>query len=106
MSIYRTNVMTHSIKLVCLALMISIPGISTAGFRCANGKLVSEGNTKSEVKIKCGQPIDKEYVGIVKINQERVDLDRWIYNPGKGRLLKILDFHDGVLAEIKDGPRM
>ncbi len=98
--------MTHSIKLICFALIISIPGIATAGFRCTNGKLVSEGDTKSEVRIKCGQPFDEEYIGTVKANKKRTNLDQWTYNLGEGKLLKILDFHDGVLTEIKNGPRI
>ncbi len=98
--------MVYPIKFICFVLMIGMSSAATAGFRCTNGKLISEGDIKSEVKIKCGQPVDQEYVGVIKINKEHINLDRWTYNPGTGKLLKILDFHNGVLAEINDGPRM
>lgn len=103
---HRINIVTFSVKFICLALLVSTPVIATAGFRCASGQLASEGDTKFEIKIKCGKPLDEEDAGTLKKNKKHISVDRWTYNLGRGTLLKILDFHDGILVKIEDGPRM
>ena len=90
---------------ICFTLMASVPNVSFAGFRCANGKLAQEGDSKSEVRLACGRPIFTESIGYEKIRGKYVRVDRWTYDVGEGSLLKLLDFHDGILAEINSGAR-
>lgn len=63
------------------------------------------GDTTSEVKKKCGLPADEENIGYVKVDDEYVNLKRYTYDLGTGKFLRILDFHNGELAKVKDGPR-
>jgi hypothetical protein len=83
--------------------MSSTPVLADS-FRCHN-KVVLVGYSTFEVKNKCGIPSDEEDIGYVKVDNEYVNVKRYIYDLGRGKLLKILVFHNGKLAEIIDGPR-
>ena len=74
------------------------------GFRCKN-KLVMPGDTTGEVKRKCGKPLDELSLGQVEVNGKRVNMMRWTYDLGNGRFLRLLEFHNGKLVTIEDGPR-
>lgn len=95
-------------KLLLAGLIASlfVPSITLGGFRCKKDAIVQEGDTKSEVEIMCGSPMSASYEGVNSVYGEMVYVDRWIYNPGKGRFYVILDFHDGVLKKIENGPRV
>jgi hypothetical protein len=103
---YRDRIMFKSKFALALVALFLVPSICSAGFRCKPNGIVEEGDTKSEVKIMCGSPMSSSYEGEIEINEKEVNLDRWTYNPGKGKFYVILDFHDGVLAKIKNGPRV
>ena len=75
-----------------------------SSYRCKN-KLVKVGDTSIEVKLKCGKPFDESYIGQVKVKGKYVNLERYTYIPSKGQFIKILEFHDGNLVSITDGPR-
>lgn len=79
--------------------------VSADSMRCSN-KLINSGDTSSEVRMLCGEPFEKEYVGSVEIRGKHVNLDRYTYVPTKGKLIKILDFHDGILVKINNGRRV
>ena len=97
--------MNKLVKVVCCMLIVSAPSISAAGFRYENGKLAQEGDTTAEVQADCGRPLSKESVGRVKVNGTTVNLDRWTYDLGEGKFLKLLEFHDGILVDVNDGLR-
>jgi hypothetical protein len=77
---------------------------------------VSEGDTRSEVAAKCGEPDDvvnlrsvfrrpviwergrPYYIGEDVIE---VPVENWIYNLGPNKLMRKLTFEGGVLAEIE-----
>ena len=88
-----------------LVLVLVIPSFSFAGFRC-KGKTVRAGDTTTVVQMRCGQPFDRQYVGVEKIGNKWVTVERWTYDQGTGKFLKILEFHEGILAKIRNGPRM
>ncbi len=92
--------------LVLFTLLAGI-GLSSHAhaFRCASGKLVLAGDTSVEVKLNCGEPDMKEYVGLVERNGKYVNLVRYVYLPAKAKFIKIVEFHDGVVASISNGPR-
>ncbi|WP_455201634.1 DUF2845 domain-containing protein [Kaarinaea lacus] len=99
--------------------------------RCGS-KIISVGDSKAEVLIKCGEPLLKEAIG-QKEKSKRIDIpltsdtgteknkqntatvrrkesvtrtiDQWTYNQGSGKLLKILIFEGGELVEINNGDR-
>lgn len=73
--------------------------------RCKNS-LVRSGDTTTEVRVQCGEPFDKEYIGRVHVKGKYVNVDRYTYVPSKGQFIKILEFHDGKLAKIVNGKRV
>ena len=58
------------------------------GMRCG-GAIVEIGDTEYEVVRKCGQPSYK-------------NANRWIYDRGVGRFIKILNFGNGKLLSIHE----
>jgi hypothetical protein len=96
-----------------LALFAAAP--SFAAIRCG-AKLVSEGDTRSEVAAKCGEPTEvvneksvfrrpviwsggrPYYIGEDSIE---IQVEAWIYNLGPNKLMRRLRFESGVLVEIE-----
>ena len=86
-------------------LMLICSGSTFADSMRCGTDLVRTGDTSIEVKLKCGQPFDAEYIGQAKINHSYVNIERYTYVPEKGQFIKILEFHDGNLVNIIIGPR-
>lgn len=121
--------------------ILLIPMLSTAyadtAMRCGS-KLISVGDSKAEVLVKCGEPMLKEAIG-EKEKSRRIDIpltsnsnnseqgtknsnqytaavrrkesvtktiDRWTYNQGTGKFLKMLIFEGGELVMINNGDRI
>ncbi len=85
--------------------------------RCGN-KLVRSGNSTAEVLLTCGEPTLREVSSLERDKTEQasatgstsssvqVRVEKWTYNQGAGKLLKILTFRDGELISIETGARM
>jgi hypothetical protein len=106
---------SHAIA-VCFSLLFlaaagNVPKASASDtLRCGN-RLVSIGNTKAEVLIKCGSPQWKDAwtdtvinnpdtVGAVRVN---IDRERWIYDLGRHSFMRFLLFENGRLVKITTG---
>jgi len=96
-----------------LFLSLSIATVSagaSSNVRCGND-LVSLGDTKAEVIIKCGIPSWKntwrnEIIDNVNAADElrmSVDRERWIYNFGPNSFLRFLLFENNRLIDISTG---
>lgn len=127
--------MKYILKLTILIIVIvSSPGYADS-MRCGN-KLVSTGDKKAEVLIKCGEPLLRETIaieekaeyaelalkypllykhGLLKNRDGAVigretsisrPIDQWTYHMGQGQFLRILIFNGGELIAIEDGDRM
>ena len=83
-------------------------------FRCGT-RLVSEGDTRSQVIAKCGDPSDVANQGSVfrrpvfwnhgrryyaGENFIEVPIETWVYNLGPNKLMRRLRFEGGVVVEI------
>jgi hypothetical protein len=105
--------MKRSAFLLVCGLLAAAP--SFAAFRCGT-KIVSEGDTRSEVSAKCGEPADviaqssvfrrpviwtngRPY--FIGENYIEVPVETWIYNLGPNKLMRKLRFEGGVVAEIE-----
>ncbi len=100
--------------LLALGLSLAATVPAQAALRCGS-HLVSEGDTRSEVIAKCGEPTEinqksailrqptvwvggRRYVlgnGLVEI-----PIEVWVYNLGPNKLMRRLRFEDGVLVDI------
>lgn len=92
-------------------LLISSP---VYAFRCGN-KLVLEGDTRTEVRHKCGDPIEVTRKAIlrtpvfwfrgrpIEVSSDLVEVpvEIWLYNLGPNKLMQRLRFEDGELVEIE-----
>ena len=99
--------------LLGLAVLAASPAF--AAIRCGT-KLVSEGDTRSEVAAKCGEPTEvvteksvfrrpviwsrgrPYYIGEDSIE---IQVEAWVYNLGPNKLMRRLRFEGGVLVEIE-----
>jgi len=109
-------------RTILLVAVLAIgPMVSMTGFadsmRCGN-KLVRSGSSSAEVLLVCGEPILREVSSLEKDKTEetsvtgstsssvQIRVEKWTYNQGSGKLLKILTFRDGELVSIETGTRM
>lgn len=105
--------MRRAVFVVLFGLLAATP--SFAAFRCGS-KLVSEGDTRSEVAAKCGEPDDVVNQSSVYrrpviwsrgrpyfIGEDLIEvpIENWIYNLGPNKLMRKLRFEGGVLSEIE-----
>jgi hypothetical protein len=93
-------------KFVILTFLACLPCVSFAAYSCSSSAVAYEGDTSSDIKIKCGPPMDIDKLGLVEVHGKFVNLERWIYNPGYGKFYQILEFQNGVLISVKNGPRV
>lgn len=99
------NTLFSKIVLILFLTLFQLKPAFADSFRC-NNKVVKTGDTTIEVKLKCGTPFDIEYIGKTKIRNKRVNVDRYTYVPEKGKLIKFLEFHNGKLVKVSNGPRV
>ena len=105
--------MNRAILALGLCLLAASP--SFAALRCG-AKLVSEGDTRSEVAVKCGEPTEivteksvfrrpviwtngRPY--FIGEDSVEVQVESWVYNLGPNKLMRRLRFEGGVLTEIE-----
>lgn len=91
--------------------------VHAESMRCGK-KVVKTGDSTSKVLATCGEPFQREFVGVEKskIKEEidqgsvtetkEVKVEKWTYNFGAGTLLRLLTFKDGMLVEIETGDRI
>lgn len=108
--LYPTRVLLGSTTLL-LALLHGSAAASE-GMKCGT-RLVSIGDNKAEVFVKCGAPVWQDEWEDVLI-EHRKDLgdqfvttsrERWTYNFGANSFLRFLLFENGHLVEISTGER-
>ncbi len=94
--------------LVLATLFISATASADTTLRCGNS-LISVGDTKFELVMKCGAPlsssskeiiVSNEYGYRIAVIKESLTIDM-----GKDRLLGLVTVVDGVITSIEDGPR-
>lgn len=99
-----------AVTLTLAALLLAAP--AAHAFRCG-GALVDRGDSKAEVLIKCGSPDwrtqwsedfinDPGGASALRVSSEK---ERWLYNLGPKRFMRILLFENGRLSELTTGER-
>lgn len=127
--------MKYIFRLSALILIFVVQTAHADAMRCGN-KLVSIGDSKAEVLIKCGEPMMRETIaieqkaeyaelalrypllykhGLLKDDEGTVigketsvtySVDQWTYHLGQGKFLRTLIFKGGQLVAIDHGERM
>lgn len=93
-------------------LLCVITMADAQAFYCGE-RIVSVGDSKADVLLKCGEPAskdarDEEYIektGIESKRKTRVTIEDWTYNAGPDALVRILTFNNGKLADVREGGR-
>lgn len=89
--------------LFCI-LMLTSQLLKADSLRCGN-RIVKTGDTKAEVKLVCGQPFETEYTANQRVGNKVFKIERYFYLQGSGKLMKILEFRNGKLYSVSNGPR-
>jgi hypothetical protein len=103
--------MSRFAALLLLFFMASTPAFA---FHCG-GKLVHEGDTRGQVRSKCGEPSEIEVRSILRrpvawvggspvfVGSDFVEIpvEFWTYNFGPNKLMRRLRFEGGTLVEIE-----
>jgi hypothetical protein len=96
------------------AAVILLASSPAHAFRCGN-KLVLEGDTRTEVRRKCGEPAEVTRKTILRTpvywwhgqpiqvssDLAEVPVEIWLYNLGPNQLMRRLRFEDGELVDIE-----
>lgn len=96
----------HLPAALIIALGLLLLADPAYAFRCGS-KVVNIGDSAYQVRKRCGEPDDimRRFVTVYrKINAAEevavdVEVEEWIYDRGRNRLVTILRFADGVLIE-------
>jgi hypothetical protein len=95
-------------------LAVALAATPAHAFRCGS-HLVSEGDTRAEVRAKCGEPADFERRSVwrqpvvwlhgrpyhLSNDQIEIPVESWVYNLGPNRLMRRVRFEDGRVVEIE-----
>ncbi|NPU84307.1 MAG: DUF2845 domain-containing protein [Syntrophaceae bacterium] len=110
---------------ILCALFLAGTVMEAEAFRCRNGGLVSEGDSKAKVILECGQPMLKEKVARIesgsavetdtrdkkkatkqkKVRRKKLTVERWSYNCGENDFIYQLSFEGGILKKVETGGR-
>ena len=95
-------------------LAVTLAATPAYAFRCGS-RLVSEGDTRGEVRAKCGEPAEVEQRSIwrqpvvwlhgrpyqLSNDQIEIPVESWVYNLGPNKLMRRVRFEDGRVVEIE-----
>ena len=110
---------TLSVAAFALCAMVAPRDAAAQSFRCKSD-IVSVGDARSAVLLKCGEPVVKDSFcrpiaapeprtppSTTVINVQQCDnVDDWVYNPGYGQFMTTLRFESGKLVSITYGDRV
>ncbi len=91
--------------MIILVCFLVLSPLESQAFRCKN-KLVSEGDTKYDVLMKCGEPTQKDMEQITRwtyIGYQFIIVEIWLYNLGPRRLIQIIEFQSNRVVNIRTG---
>jgi hypothetical protein len=104
--------MYRFVAILAVGLLASSPSYA---FRCGT-RLVSEGDSRAEVRAKCGEPADVATLKSVfrrpviwnygrpyYVGQDFMEVlvESWTYNLGPNKLMRRVRFEGGVVTEIE-----
>jgi len=85
---------------VSCAVLLCTP-TAWAQLRCGN-TLVHEGERPAQVLLKCGEPLVREYhYECVPFEMVCPGVEKWTYDLGPQKMLRLLTFRGGRLREIE-----
>ena len=102
------------IRLLLSAVLLN-GSISFADTMKCGTRLVSDGDSKAKVLLRCGEPFMKEFVGEKTVRSrlyggygikfDTVPVERWTYVLGQRQFMRILTFEADTLVKIELGDK-
>ncbi|MCY1436276.1 hypothetical protein D9M71_523940 [compost metagenome] len=85
-------------------LLLAAGELQAASLRC-NSKLISTGDSTSDVLSRCGEPVDRAHLGYKEISvgwgqRTEVAVEEWIYGPWNG-MVYFVRFEGNRLTTIQ-----
>lgn len=97
--------LSRAVAISLTAALLLAAETPAATMRCGNA-LVQEGDYKVQVLLKCGEPLFAERAYECLPRGVACDfLERWTYDPGPFRMLRIITFRHGRVARIEQVER-
>jgi hypothetical protein len=90
------------IVMLVTSLFLFVSTAQADSFRCGSS-VVSTGETKIDVIIKCGRPDYSEVTSVSLSNYSATKVETFYYNCGEGRFVRILTFYGSDLVGIRSG---
>jgi hypothetical protein len=87
--------------LIWTGFVMMMPGSASGSFHCGN-EIVEVGDTSVEVLQKFGEPDFRELLGFTE-NGGYLKIERWRYDLGSTRLMRILLLEGGIFTDIDKG---
>lgn len=96
---------SHAIAIALAATLLLAAESPAAAMRCGNA-LVQEGDYKVQVLLTCGEPLFAERAYECLPGGLACDIvERWTYDPGPFRMLRIVTFRHGRVERIEQVER-
>lgn len=96
------------VAILLLSFVCVAPSFASDSLRCGN-YVVAVGDPTAELLVKCGQPALAEEGASRSAgrfhHRIRHHQTIWTYDMGYGHFLQIVVIEDGVISEIRNGPR-
>jgi hypothetical protein len=97
--------------IIALAMIALLPGVSSASGYLCEGKIISVGDTSSDLIAKCGEPDWKQSSTeeiITTIDKDTtkkilIAVEEWTYNLGPDRFIRIFKLKNGRVVDIRQG---
>jgi len=87
--------------IILIAIFFIIVSVVQAdSFRCGS-RVVSTGDSKADVIVKCGPPDYSEVVSFSVSETSVTKIEAFYYNCGEGRFVHVLTFKGSILVGIK-----
>jgi hypothetical protein len=89
-------------RMLVLAVFLTlIQGSASASFYCG-ADIIEVGDTSMEILKNCGERDYRELLGFTE-NGGHIKIERWYYDLGSHRLIRVLTLEGGVLTDIDKG---
>lgn len=104
--------MTRWMMVLIAAIMAVVQAAPAMAMWCSQ-RVIREGDSQHRVRQYCGEPQSVAFVGMETIyrngpyGRSKIEqpVEKWFYDMGAGRFLKILVFRGDILIRVEDGER-
>ncbi|WP_320151085.1 DUF2845 domain-containing protein [uncultured Tolumonas sp.] len=95
--------------LLLVGMLLSMPALAEGSMRCGSS-IISVGDTKTEMLMKCGTPMSTDVKTTLIKNENGTQSvvqtgEIFTMDMGKDKFVALVTIENGVITHIEDGPR-